>query len=87
MMKKALIAPDILDKVWNDWLEQQSLTAHERSWVLGRPFGAGSRRMNKRQRFEDWLFSQGATIKRINKQFYIEFTDPKQASFFLLRWS
>lgn len=86
-MKKAIINTDILDKVWNGWLQQQVLTNHEQAWTLGRPYGVNSRRSNKHARFDDWLFSQGGTIRRINKQFYIEFTDASRAAFFILRYS
>lgn len=86
-MKKAIVNTDILNKIWNEWLQQQELTNYERSWVLGRPFGFVSRRSNKQTRFEDWVFSQGGTIRRINKKFYIEFTDTNNAAFFILRYS
>ncbi len=86
-MKKVTIDTDVLDRVWNEWLQKQELTVHEQTWALGRPYGVTSRRSNKHARFEDWLFSQGGTIRRINKQFYIEFTDASRAAFFILRYS
>lgn len=86
-MKKVIINTDTLNKIWNEWLQQQELTNYERSWVLSRPFGASSRRANKQARFETWLFSQGGSIRRINKQFHIEFTDASRAAFFILRYS
>lgn len=86
-MKSAMISPEILNKIWNDWLDQQELTNYERNFVLGKPYGCGGRRSNKKERFETWLFINGGSIRRINKQFHIEFTDTSQASFFLLRYS
>lgn len=86
-MKKTLVSTEILDKIWNQWLEQQELTNHERSYSVGRPYGATMRRSNKVDRFQIWLLNQGGSIRRINKKFYIEFSDPSQASFFLLRYA
>lgn len=84
-MKKAIISTEVLDKIWNNWLSTQPLTNYERQWVLGRPFGGvESRRSNKKVKFENWLFSRGGSIRRINKKFYIEFSDPAQATYFML---
>lgn len=86
-MKNALVSTEILDKIWNQWLDQQELTKYERLYVLGRPYDSTVQRSNKVDRFQIWLFNQGGSIRRINKKFYIEFSDPSQASFFLLRHS
>lgn len=86
-MKKAIISTEILNKIWNEWLETQQLTGYERTYTLGRPFGSSSHRSNKRRKFEDWLFIEGGSIRRVNKKFHIEFTDPSKASYFLLRYT
>lgn len=86
-MKRFLLSTDKLDTVWNSWLSTQVLTSHERTYILGRPFGSSSFGKNKKRKFEDWLFNNGGSIRRINKQFYIEFSDPKQGTYFLLRYT
>jgi hypothetical protein len=37
--------------------------------------------------FQDWLWNQGGTVILKDKKQYIQFTDPQQATVFLLRWS
>lgn len=83
-MKKVLVSTEVLNRVWNEWLSQQQLTNHERIYTLGRPFGSTSP-TNKVKRFDDWIFEQGGSIRRVNKKFYIEFTDPNKASWFVLK--
>ena len=84
-MKRVILSTEVLDRIWNDWLGQQMLTGAERRRYLERPFCGG--RSNKQEQFENWLLSHGASIRRINKRFHIEFTDPSRASFFILRYS
>lgn len=39
------------------------------------------------ERFRDWLWKEQALLVQINKQYYLEFTNPQQATLFALKWS
>ena len=81
-----------LDKAWWHFLAAEServgLTDREQ-WFLAKrlPYGSESRRTNKSQRFEQWLFAHGAEVRRRAGKFYLEFTDAGQATMFALKWS
>lgn len=46
-----------------------------------------SRRGKTIQDFEDWLWKQGASIRQKDGRRYLEFTDPQQATIFVLKWA
>lgn len=90
-----LLETAILDKTWWSWLETErerlgNLKIDE-EWFLAKrlPFGTGafSRRSRKAERFEQWLFTQGAGVRKVAGKFYLEFTDEGQATLFALKWS
>lgn len=91
-VKPILLETAILDKTWWHWMETErdrvGLTDRE-AWFLAKryPFGAESRRTNKAERFEQWLFTQGAGVRRVAGKCYLEFTDESQATMFALKWS
>lgn len=95
--KPVLLNTELLDKVWRSWLEDNNPTSNERmtylgGWGFGRGQPAGyrtarSRRINKSDRFESWLFREhGGTVRQVAGKLHIEFSTPSQASMFLLRW-
>ena len=89
------LSSDVLNRAWYSWLEQErervgKLTATEQ-WALQNrvPYGANyfGRRSNKAQRFEQWLFAQGAEVRQHAGKNYLEFVDKSMATMFALRWS
>lgn len=86
-MKKVILPTETLDRIWNDWLKQQELTQFERSYMLDRPYGYGSRRSNKKEKFDLWMFNEGGSIRRVNKKFQLEFTQQDRAILFILRYT
>jgi hypothetical protein len=46
-----------------------------------------SRRSNLAQDFEKWLFEQGASVRQIEGQWFAEFGDHAQATWFALKYS
>ena len=84
-MKPTLLKPEFLNRVWQDWLKGETLTLAEK---LNPRFyevypGRGT---NKGRRFDDWIFQRGGCIRRINREFHLEFDKPEDVSYFLLRW-
>lgn len=77
--------PEFLDKLWckfmNDRPEPKSryYTSDEYIHV--------SRRSYLSQKFEQWLWEQGAVVRQINGKRYLEFADSKKATIFSLRWA
>lgn len=86
--KPVRLNPEFLDKVWHEWLQTQNLSVFDRAYLLDRPYQkAYSGKQNHKTKFEDWLFECGASVRRIDKKYYLEFSDPKLASYFILRWT
>ena len=81
------LSPELLDKVWNEWLVANKPTMYEQYTYLGRPYKvARHRRINKSEKFESWLFREyGATVRQVSGKLHLEFTQPERASFFILR--
>ena len=91
--KPTLIDSPVLDKVWWQWLEWERdrlgvLTGPE-EWLLTRrvPYNQRPRSSRKAERFEIWLFQQGAEVRKIHGKKYLEFADEHNASLFALKWS
>lgn len=80
-MTAALLAPEVLETVWNRWHEQQYGDLASRRYCR-------LHRQNFRAReFESWLFEQGAEVRQINKRRHLRFYNERTATLFLLRWS
>lgn len=85
-MKTVTFPPTLLDKIFYVWLKRNGFV--DSIWVNEESVYYRHWSYRHRQRdFESWVFSQGGSVRRRNKQYYIEFTDQKLASIFLLRWS
>ena len=72
----------LLDKIWVEW--------HIRTFtdiLYHTRYNRVSRRGYNAQKFENWLFAQGAIVQRINKRCYLQFTDEEEALVFRLRYS
>ena len=82
-MELTTVSPETLDKVWQTWRMEHSAPndVWPRSYVkVSRNYGPG-------RQFEEWLFTEGAMVKQINRERHLQFLDENQASYFLLRWA
>ena len=88
-VKPTYLSTEILDKVWLDWLSKQPNLTKDDRWQLAKQLGFHfvSRRSKKAQRFEQWLFSQGAEVRKQAGKFYLELADSNDATLFALRWA
>jgi hypothetical protein len=78
-----IVLPDtLLDNVWKQWCAENKISG----WVYTPTYDRVSRRGYISDRFEKWLFVQGATVQRINKKCYIQFSDEEDAVAFRLRY-
>ena len=82
-----LISPEILNKVWSRWCEAHCEPDSMHTLWQYAEYGTVSRRGNTAQRFEDWLFTQGAIVQQLNHKRFLYFSDDQQASWFMLRYS
>jgi hypothetical protein len=85
---------NVLNKAWYAYLERErdrlgKLTEHEIDGLrYNMPYGSYSftRRGNKAQRFEQWLFTHGAEVRKNAGKYQLEFADESQATMFALKW-
>lgn len=93
-VKVTNLSAEVLNKAWLSWLEDESkrasLTDRER-YGLTRKYTYGdfyfSRKSNKAQRFEQWLFKHGAEVRQAAGKLHLEFTDETTATMFALKWA
>lgn len=87
-----ILSEDILNKLWLSWLEQErdrvGLSKREEYFFARRlPYIANGRKTNKAERFEQWLFTNGAEVRRVSGKIHLEFTDDSMATLFALKYS
>ena len=79
-----IIDQGLLNKVWIKWVmdtySDPVIAIHHVS-----DYARVSRRSSAAQKFELWLWAEGAAIKRQNKKCYLEFFDDTDAAAFVLR--
>lgn len=87
-----LVNSDSLIKLWKDWLdndpdltrirgtEKRYIRDHYSSYL----YKASSHSIVRM--FQDWIWRQGGVVILKDGKQYIQFTDPQQATIFLLRW-
>jgi hypothetical protein len=73
---------ELLNKVWQSWNIQNNFEV-----VYQSQYNRVARRGYNAQKFENWLFTQGAIVQRINKKCYLQFTDPEEALVFRLKYA
>ena len=71
-----------LNRVWVNWN-----TENNADNVYTNQYDRVSRRGFTAQKFENWLFQQGAIVQRSNKKCYLQFTDEEEALVFRLKYS
>ena len=81
-MNKPIVLPlEITVKIWNYWLTNvECVPEHDRPYSMV----FDSRR--SKERFRSWLWSQGGSLRVINKKFHIVAYDA-DATAIALRWS
>jgi hypothetical protein len=75
------VSPETLDAVWQKWRCEHSKPndVWPRSYIkVTRNYGPG-------KQFEEWLFTECAMVKQINRKRHLQFIDEERATFFLLR--
>lgn len=83
-MKQTLSNAD-LQKIWAKWMsnfEGQPISGLQQRLK----YDNQHRHYGLAQRFETWLFSQGAVVKQVNGKRHLEFMTPEQATWFILKW-
>lgn len=79
-----IVDQGLLNKVWHKWLiatynDPTTINYHTIDYARV------ARRVPAAQKFELWLWAEGASIKRENKKCYLEFFDDTDAAAFALR--
>lgn len=92
-VKPTTLQENVLNKVWWTWLEGErtrlgKLTKDE-EYVLSRrlAYGYFNRRGRKAERFEQWLFINGAEVRKSAGRFHLEFVEEANASMFALKYA
>ena len=91
--KLTTLSSDILNQLWWKWLEWEqqrlgNLTESEQYQLNRRiAYNERVRENNKADRFEKWLFQQGAEVRKRQGKKYLEFADEQQAMVFALKYS
>jgi hypothetical protein len=88
-VKPTYLATAVLDKIWLEWLAEQPHLTKDDHWQLAKRLGYHftNRRSNKAQRFEQWLFAQGAEVRKQAGKFYLELADSSDATMLALRYA
>jgi hypothetical protein len=87
-----LINSDILIKLWKDWLhndpDMTRIGATEKRYISNHYSSYLHRASHNSivRIFQDWIWRQGGVVILKDGKQYIQFTDPQQATEFLLRW-
>jgi hypothetical protein len=75
---------DIVEKVWQEYLRNHD-------YQFGRSVYLNFKYIPARsilgQEFADWLYSQGAVVRRVNKNPKLEFSNDINATLFTMRWA
>jgi hypothetical protein len=74
------LSESALNKVWFDWNMKMSA---DNAFISS--YSRVSRRSSSAQQFENYLYSHGALVQRINKKCYLHFNDPIDAMAFKLK--
>ena len=76
---------EYVDSAWLKFLE--SRTTPEGRRYYGKHYRNVARRSNLSQSFENWLFTEGAIVRRSYKHCHLEFSFDEQATLFALKWA
>ena len=88
-----ILPENILNKLWWTWLgwerERLGKLTKDEEYAISRNLGYGyfNRRGRKAERFELWLFSQGAEVRKNYGKFQLEFFEEANASLFALKYA
>lgn len=78
------LGEDHLDNLWQKWINHH-YDLRTRDYLPGL-YKYVQRRTGAARKFEDWLYTHGATVRQENKHRFIEFFDDKQAMIFSLKF-
>jgi hypothetical protein len=80
------LEPEFLNKLWCNYVEINH-TGKGKFYYQATEYCRVSRRGYLSQQFELWLWEEGAGVRQINGQCYLEFVDAEDAMMFKLRFS
>lgn len=78
-----LVDQGVLNKVWTKWIDSTQTGYNYEP----RDYARVARRGSMARKFEDWLWQEGAAIRRANKKCFLEFHSEDDATAFVLRYS
>jgi hypothetical protein len=90
-MDEVILEPDYLDRVYSEWAIQDRRSMfgnyHPGYWSLQMKYQNAYRNGFNEQRFEEWLYSHGFTVKQQHGKRYLVFNgNNKKLSWFLLKY-
>ena len=90
-MDSIKLEPEYLDRIYTEWTIQDRrsrISNYEPSyWDLHKKYQRAYRGGFNEQRFEDWLYCQGFTVKQDHGKRYLVFSgDDKRLTWFLLKY-
>jgi hypothetical protein len=75
-------SPETLDRIWQDWNARIN-----NSTIYETYYTDVQRKSTKAQKFEDWLYDNGACVIQKNRKRIIRFYNEDKALLFLLAYS
>lgn len=75
-------SPETLDRIWQDW----NLRNCKRGHIYEVHYTNVQRRSTRAQKFEDWLYDNGAFVVQRDHKRFIRFYDEDKALLFLLSY-
>jgi hypothetical protein len=80
--EKYLLPREVVDNAWRYWLGNVH-TGHVNIHYFEKYYPHSFLGTND---FKDWLFTQGISVKKIDREYYLEFSDKKTALWHMLKW-
>lgn len=80
---KATIDSTVLNNLWTQWCVSHGINPMQRRLDYSRV----SKRNLMLKEFEEWLYTEGATVARADKKCYLQFVDAEQATLFRLKYA
>lgn len=84
VMTKATLGPDTVDRIWHHFRKGDGLDYTTTPSHRARSLAFANR--SEQLAFGNWVWSQGGSLRRDNKKYYIDFREPDRASFFVLKY-
>lgn len=83
--KKITLDTDVLNKVWSDWLINNTISFRDRPYTYHYRNFTGYGELQTQ--FKLWLQDRGGVIRKDHGNFVIDFTQHEHATFFILKYT